>query len=50
MLREALLTATIYRLIKSSKLIALKIGDRTYVTDESIRALVDTAPRLRSST
>jgi|GEM_PF-1828091 len=38
--------ATVYRLIKSGKLDALKIGDRTYITEESIRALIAGAPRV----
>ena len=38
--------STIYRLIGAGRLEAIKVGERTYSTDESIRALVNTAPRL----
>jgi excisionase family DNA binding protein len=38
--------STIYRMIKSGQLEAIKIGDRTYILDKSITALIDRAPRL----
>ena len=37
---------TVYRMIKRGDLVAFKIGTRTLVTTESLRAFVARAPRL----